>query len=376
MGETSVHKTAQFDGAGGRGPLAGVRIVEFGAIGPVPFAGMLLADMGADIVRIERPGGWAAKSKVIDRGRRIVELDLKATESVNQVLNLIDGADALLEGFRPGVMERLGLGPDIARARNPKLVYGRMTGWGQTGPHAQAPGRDINYIAITGALAAMGPRERAPLPPLNLVGDYGGGALYLAMGVLAALLAAREIGIGQVIDCAMCDGAASLMSMFYEWGPRGEWSDRREANIIDGGAPFYGCYACADGRYLSIALMDAAIYRRFCEEFGLAEQDIQLRDDQKSWPAIRARFAAVFAQRTRAQWCEALEGGAYCFAPVLTMAEAPHHPHLVARSTFIEREGITQPAPVPRFSETPSNPRDSQREPSIAGASARWRPGR
>ena len=336
------------------GPLAGFRIVEFAGIGPGPFACMLLADMGADVVTLDRVGVKKNLKAIATRGRRIVELDLKDGAAIAGVLDLLEKADALIEGFRPGVMERLGLGPDIALARNPKLVYGRMTGWGQEGPLAQAAGHDINYISLTGALAAIGTAER-PVPPLNLVGDFGGGALYLVVGVLAALLEAARSGKGQVVDAAMCDGAASLMSMFFDMTAMGRWSEGRERNFLDGGAHFYGVYECACGNFISIGSIEPQFYALLRQHAGLVDDpafDAQM--DHKAWPARRERLKDVFKRKTREDWCQVMEGTDICFAPVLTMAEAPGHPHMAARNVFVERHGVTQPAPAPRFSRTPS----------------------
>jgi alpha-methylacyl-CoA racemase len=352
------------------GPLAGIRIVEFGGLGPVPFAGMLLADMGAEIVRIDRIGGSPFPSRAVDRGRRLVEVNLKDEAALAGVWPLLDHADALIEGFRPGVMERIGLGPEAALARNKRLVYGRMTGWGQTGPLAQTAGRDINYIAMTGALAAIGGRSGPPLPPLSLVGDYGGGALYLVMGLLAALLSARTTGTGQVIDCAMVDGAASLMTQFYEWHGEGRWSDRRGENLLDGGAPFYGAYECADGAFISLAAMEPRALAQFCAEFGIA--DAAQFEEPENWPALREQVRLAVQQRTCAQWCERLEGNEICFAPVLTMAEAPQHPHLAMRETFVTADGATRPNVAPRFASTPSRQRASTSEHSLDVIAREW----
>ena len=344
------------------GPLSGFRIVEFAGIGPGPFACMLLADMGADVVTLDRIGAAKNLKAVANRGRKIVELDLKNEGAIAQVLDLLDQADALIEGFRPGVMERLGLGPDVVLARNPKLVYGRMTGWGQEGPLAQAAGHDINYISLTGALAAIGPAER-PVPPLNLVGDFGGGALYLVVGVLAALLEAQKSGRGQVVDAAMCDGAASLLAMFFDMTAMGRWSEGRERNFLDGGAHFYGVYECACGHFISIGSIEPQFYALLRRHAGLTDDpafDAQM--DRKAWPALREKLKGIFKSKTREDWCKIMEGTDICFAPVLTMAEAPKHPHMAARSVFVERHGVTQPAPAPRFSRTPS----AIREPGTA----------
>jgi alpha-methylacyl-CoA racemase len=338
---------------GASGPLAGIRIVEFAGIGPGPFACMLLADMGADVVTLDRVGARKNQKSSAGRGRKVIELDLKNKAAIAGVLDLLDHADALVEGFRPGVMERLGLGPDAVQARNPRLVYGRMTGWGQEGPLAQAAGHDINYISVTGALAAIGPAEK-PVPPLNLVGDFGGGALYLVVGVLAALLEAKASGKGQVVDAAMCDGAASLMSMFFDFAASGRWSEGRERNFLDGGAHFYGVYQCACGNFISIGSIEPQFYALLRQLAGLAGQEFDAQMERAAWPALRQKLAAVFKTKTRDEWCEIMEGTDVCFAPVLTIAEAPQHPHMAARKTFVHRHGVTQPAPAPRFSRTPS----------------------
>ena len=340
------------------GPLSGFRIVEFAGIGPGPFACMLLADMGADVVTLDRIGAAKNLKAVATRGRKIVELDLKDKGAITQVLDLLDQADALIEGFRPGVMERLGIGPDVVLARSPKLVYGRMTGWGQEGPLAQAAGHDINYISLTGALAAIGPAER-PVPPLNLVGDFGGGALYLVVGVLAALLEAQRSGKGQVVDAAMCDGAASLLAMFFDMTAMGRWSEGRERNFLDGGAHFYGVYECACGHFISIGSIEPQFYTLLRQHAGLTDADFDSQMDRKAWPGLKQRLVDVFKSKTRDDWCAIMEGTDICFAPVLTMSEAPEHPHMAARETFVSRHGVTQPAPAPRFSRTPSAIRDA-----------------
>jgi alpha-methylacyl-CoA racemase len=286
------------------------------------------------------------------------------------VLDLLQHADALIEGFRPGVMERLGLGPDVALGRNPRLVYGRMTGWGQEGPLAQAAGHDINYISVTGALAAIGPPEK-PVPPLNLVGDFGGGALYLVVGVLAALLEARSSRKGQVVDVAMCDGAASLMSMFFDLAAAGRWAAERESNFLDGGAHFYGVYQCACGNFISIGSIEPQFYALLRQLAGLSDQAFDTQMDRSGWPNLKQKLAEIFKTKTRDQWCKIMEGSDVCFAPVLTMAEAPSHPHMAARGTFINRHGVTQPAPAPRFSRTPSTIREPERA-DIAGLVQDW----
>ncbi|MBP7336279.1 CaiB/BaiF CoA-transferase family protein [Niveispirillum sp.] len=336
-----------------QGPLSGLRIVEFAGIGPGPFCGMLLSDLGADIIRIDRKGAKSGgPTDVTARGRRSVALDLKRPEAVETCLTLLDQADALFEGFRPGVMERLGLGPDVVLARNPKLVYGRMTGWGQTGPLAQAAGHDINYIAISGALHAIGPADR-PTPPLNVVGDFGGGSLYLALGLLAGILNARATGQGQVVDCAVAEGAASLMSMFYGLKVTGRWKDARGVNALDGGAHFYNPYQCADGTWISLGPIEPQFYALLLDKAGITDPQFKLQMDRTQWPELRDKLAAVIATRSRADWCALLEGTDACFAPVLSMSEAPHHPHNVARQAFVEVAGVVQPAPAPRFSATP-----------------------
>lgn len=346
------------------GPLRGVKIVEFAGMGPGPFAAMLLADMGADIIRIERPDAPDELiSPIADRGRRRVRADLKNPDHLRRIFSLLEEADALIEGYQPGVMERAGLGPDEVLRRNPSLVYGRITGWGQTGPLAKVAGHDINYIAITGALSAIGPKAQ-PMPPLNLVGDFGGGALYLAMGILAALIDARVSGKGQVVDSAMCDGAVSLMTAIYEKTSLGEWTDAREANIFDGGAPFYRTFECADGGYVSIGALEPKFYGLLCESIGITEQlSEDERDDPKNWPKLHAQLAAVFKQKTRDEWTQQLEGTDACFAPVLSLSEAPFHPHLKARQSFLTRNGVMQPAPAPRFSRSVSSVREVDQVP-------------
>ena len=354
-----LDKSAPQTTIGASGPLAGVRIVEFAGIGPGPFACMMLADMGAEVVTLDRVGAKKNLKSVAGRGRKVVELDLKDQKTVAQVLDLLASADALIEGFRPGVMERLGFGPEVVLARNPKLVYGRMTGWGQEGPLAQAAGHDINYISLTGALAAIGPAEK-PVPPLNLVGDFGGGALYLVVGVLAALLEASKSGKGQVVDAAMVDGAASLMSMFFDMTAIGRWTEGRERNFLDGGAHFYGVYECACGNFISIGSIEPQFYALLRQHAGLSEAAFDAQMDRNAWPALKEKLTQLFKTRTREEWCKIMEGTDICFAPVLTMAEAPTHPHMAARKIFVERHGVTQPAPAPRFSRTPSAIREAE----------------
>jgi alpha-methylacyl-CoA racemase len=335
------------------GPLSGLKIVEFAGIGPGPFCGMLLSDLGADVVRVDRKGsGRASPADVTSRGRRSVALDLKSPDAIEAVLKLLESADGLIEGFRPGVMERLGLGPDVVLARNPKLVFGRMTGWGQTGPYAKAAGHDMNYIAITGALHAIGTEDK-PVPPLNLVGDFGGGALYLAFGLMAGIISARETGKGQVIDCAMSDGAASLMAMFYGFKGAGIWKDERRSNLLDGGAHFYDTYQCADGKWISIGSIEPQFYALLLEKTGITDPEFANQMDRSAWPSLKAKLQDVLRTRTQAEWCAIMDATDICFAPVLDLEEAPKHAHNVARETFVTVEGVVQPAPAPRFSATP-----------------------
>mgnify|MGYP003875768639 FL=1 len=343
------------------GPLAGIKVIEMVGIGPCPFAAMMLADMGAEVIRIDRkakPGAdnpfpmLGTKFDVMARGRRSLALDLKHPQAREVVLQLVEQADILVEGFRPGVMERLGLGPDACQARNPKLVFGRITGWGQDGPLSQAAGHDLNYIALSGMLHAMGRADTPPSPPLNLVGDFGGGAMMLAFGVVCAALEARTSGKGQVVDAAMTDGAALLGAMMYGLRAFGSWSDKREANMLDGGAPFYDTYACADGKFLSVGAIEPQFYAQLLALSGATDPEFARQWSQKRWPDLNLKFAALFATKTRDAWCALLEGTDACVAPVLDMAEAPLHPHNQARSAFIEIDGVTQPAPAPRFSRT------------------------
>lgn len=346
------------------GPLSHLTVIELAGIGPGPFACMLLADMGATVIRIDRlPAGkpdaagldaLLRNDGVVDRGRRSVAVNMKDPRGVDAVLRLVARADILVEGFRPGVAEKLGLGPQQCHARNPKLVYGRMTGWGQSGPLSQAAGHDINYIALSGALHAMGPADRPPAPPLNLVGDYGGGGMLLVVGVLAAHAEAQRSGRGQVVDAAMTDGAALLMAAQYGLQAKGHWQDRRESNFLDGAAHFYGTYACADGRYVAVGAIEPQFYGKLLQACGIDDPQFQRQWEQGEWPALKQKLAAVFRSRTRAQWCELLEGTDACFAPVLAMEEAPAHPHNVARGTFVPAAGGVQPAPAPRFDRTPS----------------------
>ena len=339
------------------GPLAGIKVIELAGIGPGPFCAMLLADLGADIIRvdrIERAGRRSPSGDVLVRGRRSIAVDLKSEGGVATVLRLIERADALLEGFRPGVTERLGLGPAGCLQRNPRLVYGRMTGWGQDGPLAQAAGHDLNYIALAGALHSFARRGERPVPPLNTVGDFGGGGMFLAVGVLAALLEARSSGRGQVVDAAMVDGAAYLMTMFYEWLAWGGWKDQPGTNILDTGAHFYDVYETSDGKYVSIGSIEPQFYAELLRLAGLEKEDLPAQSDRAEWPAMKERLAALFRTRTRDEWCRIMEGSDVCFAPVLSLREAPAHSHNVARKVFVEVEGALVPAPAPRFSRTPA----------------------
>ena len=353
------------------GPLGGLRVVEFAGIGPGPFAAMLLADMGADVIRIVRPGGTDDDVDIVHRSRRSVALDLKSAAGREGALALLGAADALIEGFRPGVMERLGLGPEEVRACNRRLVYGRMTGWGQTGPLAHVAGHDINYIALAGALGSIGPAGAPPVPPLNLVGDYGGGALYLVVGLLAALREAERSGEGQVVDCAMVEGAASLLSLFWTLHAQGGWSGPRGANFLDGGAHYYGTYACADGRYIAVGAIEPQFYATLLRLLGIDDPDFVAQNDRDRWPVLQEKLRRLFRQRSRDQWCALLEGTEACVAPVLALTEAPDHPHLAARGAFIELDGARQPAPAPRFSRTPSVARRTTRI-ELADALAGW----
>jgi alpha-methylacyl-CoA racemase len=345
------------------GPLSGLRVVEFAGIGPVPFAAMLLADMGADVVRIVRPGAPSLdKRDIVERGRRIVELDLKSHAAVESALALLEHADALVEGFRPGVMERLGLGPDVVLARNPRLVYGRMTGWGQEGPLAGAAGHDIDYIALSGALHTIGERRGPPVPPLNLLGDFGGGTMYLVVGVLAALFESQRSGRGQVVDCAIVDGAASLLTFIHAALAHGSWRDRRGSNLLDGGAPFYTTYACAGGGYIAVGALEPQFHDVLIRKLGLDPEAFRDRLDPESWPRLRKLLQETFAQRTRREWCDLLEGSDACFAPVLALGEVANHPHMAARGVMASLDGVACPAPAPRFSRTPSALRPVQAE--------------
>ncbi len=350
------------DAAPGRGgPLAGIRVVELAGIGPAPLCCSLLADLGADVVRIDRnaPANLGfefagPRADVRRRSRPSVAVDLKHPRGVETVLRLVERADAVIDPMRPGVMERLGLGPDACLERNPRLVYGRMTGWGQDGPLAQAAGHDLNYIAITGVLNAIGPKAK-PMPPLNVVGDMGGGAMFLAVGLLAAILEARGSGKGQVVDVAMSEGSAYLALGTFGLAAVGEFVDARESNILDGGAHFYGCYETKDGKFVSIAALEEKFYALLLKTLGLDAQALPAQMDKTQWPAMRERFAEIFRGKTRDEWCAIMEGTDICFAPVLSFAEAPQHPHNRARGAYVTVDGIAQPAPAPKFSRTPAS---------------------
>ncbi len=335
------------------GPLSGFRIIELAGIGPGPFCGMMLSDMGAEVIRIDRLGGRAGRAQdVLARNRRSVAVDLKNPEGVETVLRLVETADALMEGFRPGVTERLGLGPDECMARNPRLVYGRMTGWGQDGPMANAAGHDINYIGLAGALHAIGRPGQKPVPPLNLVGDFGGGGMLLAFGLVCGMLEAQKSGKGQVVDAAMVDGAASLMAMFFSMGASGMFTDRRGTNMLDGGAHFYDSYETKDGKWICIGSIEPQFYALLVEKSGVDPKRFAPQMDSGRWGDLKAELTEVFKARTRDEWCRIMEGTDVCFAPVLSIFEAPEHPHNKARETFVTVDGVVQPAPSPRFSRT------------------------
>jgi len=359
-------------GATRQGPLAGLKVVEMAGIGPAPMCAMLLADAGAEVIRIDRPSPSGLgidkplRFDLLARSRRSVAIDLKHPDGIALVLDLVRGADALIEGFRPGTMERLGLGPDVCLGARPSLVYGRVTGWGQTGPLAHAAGHDLNYIALSGALHATGRAGAPPTPPLNLVGDFGGGALYLAFGMMAALIHARQTGTGQVVDAAMVEGAANLMTMFYGLHAAGIHSDERGGNLLDSGAPHYDVYACADGLYLSVAPIEGKFRQILLARIGIDPASLPDIGDRAAWPRARSILAARFREKTRAEWCALLEGTDACVAPVLSLGEAPGHRHNVERGSFVTVDGVVQPGPAPRFSATPSG---TPTAPEAAGAS-------
>jgi alpha-methylacyl-CoA racemase len=338
------------------GPLSGVKVVELAGIGPGPHAAMLLGDLGADVVRVERPGRPAAAGEPRNpqlRNRRIVQADLADPADRTGVLDLVRAADVLIEGFRPGVTERLGLGPEDCWVVNPRLVYGRMTGWGQDGPDAQRAGHDINYVGITGSLNAIGRAGQTPVPPLNLVGDFGGGSLYLVVGILAAIVERAASGRGQVVDAAIVDGTSHLSHVVWSQRGLGRWDESRRSNVLDGGAPFYDCYETSDGRYMAVGALEPQFYERFVTGLGLDPGELPAQRDRSSWPRMRELFAQLFATRTREEWTAVFADADACVTPVLGFSEAASHPQLAARGTLIELDGITQPAPAPRFSRTP-----------------------
>jgi alpha-methylacyl-CoA racemase len=358
------------------GPLAGIKVLEFEAIGPAPFAGMLLADMGADVLVVDRPEASDLGLRrerwydVMMRGKRSITLDLKANSAKAAIFEMISRADALIEGFRPGVMERLGLGPDAALASNPQLVYGRMTGWGQQGPLAPRAGHDINYIALAGVLNAFGREGEPPVPPLNLVGDFGGGGMLLGFGVACALLEAGRSGRGQVVDAAMVDGASLLAAMFHGFLKVNQWSEARGTNILDSGAPWYDVYETKDGKYVSIGAIEAKFYEELLSRLQLGSEALPAQHDRARWPELRAAFANAFKRRTREEWCRVFEGSDACFAPVLSFSEAPVHAHALARNAFFSASGVEQPAPAPRFSRTPGGVRRAPPERGEGGGEA------
>ena len=337
------------------GPLNGVKIIEVGGIGPGPFCGMMLSDMGADIIRVERKGGLSlseSKYDLLTRNRKSISINLRKPEGVHTLLKVLEQVDALQEGFRPGVMEKLGIGPDVCLERNPRLVYGRMTGWGQEGPLARAAGHDINYIALSGALHTIGRKGQKPVPPLNLVGDFGGGGMLLAFGMVCALYEARKSGLGQVVDAAMTDGSATLMAMIYGLKAAGLWTDKPGTNLLDTGAHFYDTYETADNKFIAIGAIEPQFYELLLKLTEIDDPDFQNQLDFAQWPQLKDKLSIVFKTKTREAWCEIMEGSDVCFAPVLSMSEAPEHPHNKQRKTFIENEGVLQPAPAPRFSRT------------------------
>ena len=336
------------------GPLKGLKIIEMAGIGPGPFCGMVLADLGAKIIRVDRASaiGTGSKQDASNRGKKSIAVDLKSEEGVEVVLKLVETADAIFEGFRPGVMERLGLGPDVCSKRNERIVFGRMTGWGQEGPLANAAGHDINYISLTGALAAIGRPGSPPVPPLNLIGDFGGGGMLLALGLVAALLESKESKKGQVVDAAMTDGSALLMTMIYTMQSSGVWKTSMGSNLLDGGSHFYDTYECKDGKFISIGSIEPQFYALLCQIADLDEEVFGKQMSRDSWPEQKEEITKIFLNKTRDEWCDLMEGTDVCFAPVLDMSEAPKHPHNIERKTFIDLEGVTQPAPAPRFSRT------------------------
>ncbi|WP_033288541.1 CaiB/BaiF CoA transferase family protein [Amycolatopsis jejuensis] len=359
-------------------PLTGLKVLELGGIGPVPHAAMMLGDLGADVARVQRPGGFTLAAPSRDhllRSRRVHVVDVKSAGGLEQLRALAAVADVLLEGFRPGVAERLGLGPDELTGRNPRLVYARMTGWGQRGPLAASPGHDINYLSLNGTLHAMGPADGPPAPPLNLAGDFGGGSMLLVTGVLAALWERDRSGTGQVIDAAMIDGSALLMQSIWAWRGIGYWSDTRGANLLDGAAPFYRCYPCADGRYVAVGAIEPQFYANLLKGLGLFGEDLPDQHDRTFWPVLTARFAGIFATRARDDWARVFENLDACVTPVLSFEEAAVHPHARDRASFVELDGVVQPAPAPRFSRSGTEkPRPPRAPVPIAETLARWAP--
>lgn len=356
------------------GPLNGLRVIELEGLGPAPFCGMLLADLGADVISIGRVSSPADRSaQISERGKRSIALNLKHPEAIEIVLRLCERSDALIEGFRPGVAERLGLGPEVCMARSSRLVYGRMTGWGQTGPLAGAAGHDINYISLSGALHAVGRAGEKPVPPLNLVGDFGGGGMFLAFGVMCAVFEAQRSGVGQVVDVSMVEGSAALMHMMYAMKAQGQWEDARGTNVLDGAAHFYDTYETADGKYVSVGSIEPQFYRLLLELTGVDAQEFSPQLDRARWPTFKQSLADVFKTKCQDEWCRIMEGTDVCFAPVLSMTDAPRHPHNQARGSFVEIAGVTQPAPAPRFSRstggTPSAPRPAGSDTSAVLAS-------
>jgi len=348
------------------GPLKGLKIIEMAGIGPGPFCGMVLADLGAELIRVDRASaiGTGSKKEPLNRGKKSIAIDLKSKEGVEIVLKLVETADAIFEGFRPGVMERLGLGPNVCLERNERIVFGRMTGWGQEGPLAKAAGHDINYISLSGALAAIGRPGSPPVPPLNLIGDFGGGGMLLALGLVAGLLESKESKKGQVVDAAMTDGSALLMTMIYSMQSSGLWKNSLGSNLLDGGSHFYDTYECKDGKFISIGSIEPQFYELLCKIAELDDSVFSNQMDRQFWPEQKKVIKEIFLNKTREEWCALMEGTDVCFAPVLNMAEAPLHPHNIERKTFIELEGVTQPAPAPRFSRT--NP-EIVSSPSLVG---------
>jgi alpha-methylacyl-CoA racemase len=349
-----VSQSSEAEGRAG-GPLRGLRIVEFAGIGPGPFACMLLADMGADVVCVNRPGQTRRDARnFVQRSRTTIELDLKDPAQIKKALDLIVAADILIEGFRPQVMERLGLGPDVALAKNPRIVFARMTGWGQSGPLAMTAGHDIDYIAITGSLDAFRASNGEPVSPLNLIGDYGGGALYLVVGVLAAYIEAQKSGQGQVVDVAMCDGVTSMLTIFQSLRAHKTWIDAQRSNLLDGGAPYYRPYECKDGNYIAVGALEPQFYAELRKRAGFADALFETQSDRSLWPKQQAEMAAIFKTKTRDEWVEIFDTGDACAAPIISLADAPDHHHLAARETYVKHDGYVQPAPAPRFSRTPS----------------------